>query len=360
MAALDDIARLPERPTMDTSMHLDTAEYEFLVSPLSSRPDVPTEPATGSVLVRLGGTSHPGKVRERNEDHYMVAHVRRTLNVLSHNLPRGEMPEFIGEDGYAMVVADGMGGMNAGEVASMLAISTGVKLADKSVKWGFKINEKEAKDLLMRLSAYFREIDRRLTRKSEADRKLFGMGTTMTLAYSVGVHLFLIHVGDSRAYLYRRGQLTQLTRDHTVAQALADAGHIKQEDVRRHPKRNTLTNYLGGHRGKIKADVRWLRLEHGDRIVLCSDGLSDMVEDPEIARSLAAHDDPDTAALDLVRLALENGGKDNVTVVVASYSVPDPRAVKPPEAETAEHLHQPALGSTAEFPFDTEEFTTLE
>ena len=166
-----------------------------------------------------------------------------------------------------MVVADGMGGMNAGDVASMLAISTGVKLADKSVKWGFKINEKEAKDLLDRLSAYFREIDRRITRKSESDRKLFGMGTTLTLAYSVGSHLFLIHVGDSRAYLYRRGHLQQLTRDHTVAQALADAGHIKQEDVRKHPKRNTLTNYLGGHRGKIKADVRWLRLEDGDRIL---------------------------------------------------------------------------------------------
>ena len=78
------------------------------------------------------------------------------------------MPEFVGEDAYAMVVADGMGGMNAGDVASMLAISTGVKLADKSVKWGFKINEKEAKDLLARLSAYFREIDRRITRKSES------------------------------------------------------------------------------------------------------------------------------------------------------------------------------------------------
>ena len=215
----------------------------------------------------------------------MVARVRRTLNVLSHNLPKDEMPELIGEDAYAMVVADGMGGMNAGDVASMLAISTGVKLADKSVKWGFKINEKEARDLLDRMSAYFREIDRRITRKSETDRRLFGMGTTLTLAYSVGVHLFLIHVGDSRAYLFRRGQLQQLTRDHTVAQALADAGQIKQEDVRKHSKRNTLTNYLGGHRGKIKADVRWLRLEDGDRVLLCSDGLSDMVEDPEIARS---------------------------------------------------------------------------
>jgi protein phosphatase len=342
---------------MGTTLHLDTAEYEFLVSPLTSAPELPTEPATGAVAVRLGATSHPGKVRERNEDHYMVAHVRRTLNVLSHNLPKEEMPGFVGEDAYAMVVADGMGGMNAGEVASMLAISTGVKLADKSVKWGFKINEREAKDLLDRLCAYFREIDRRITRKSEANRKLFGMGTTLTMAYSVGVHLFLIHVGDSRAYLFRRGQLQQLTRDHTVAQALADAGHIKQGDVRRHPKRNTLTNYLGGHRGKIKADVRWLRLEHGDRLLLCSDGLSDMVGDPEIARSLATRSDPGIAALELQRLALENGGKDNITVVVAAYSVPDPGAAEPSE-ETDEHVPPPGLESTSDFPVATDEFLT--
>jgi protein phosphatase len=342
---------------MDTPVRLDTAEYEFFVSPLTSGPDIPTEPATGSVAVRLGATSHPGKVRERNEDHYMVAHVRRTLHVLSHNLPKEEMPEYVGEDAYAIVVADGMGGMNAGEVASMLAISTGVKLADKSVKWGFKINEREAKDLLDRLCAYFREIDRRITRKSEANRKLFGMGTTLTMAYSVGVHLFLIHVGDSRAYLFRRGHLQQLTRDHTVAQALADAGHIKQEDVRKHPKRNTLTNYLGGHKGKIKADVRWLRLEHGDRLLLCSDGLSDMVGDPEIARSLAAHHDPGTAAIDLQQLALENGGKDNITVVVAAYSFPDLRALQPP-GETPEGVPRPALETTSEFPVDTEEFFT--
>lgn len=345
---------------MTIPMHLDTAEYEFLVSPLSSRPEVETDPPSSSVKVRLGGDSHPGKVRERNEDHFMVAHVRRTLHVLSHNLPRGEMPEYLGEDAYAMVVADGMGGMNAGDVASMLAISTGVKLADKSVKWGFKINEKEAKDLLERLSAYFREIDRRITRKSESDRKLFGMGTTMTLAYSVGAHLFLIHVGDSRAYLFRRGQLQQLTRDHTIAQALADAGHIRQDDIRKHPKRNTLTNYLGGHRGKIKADVRWLRLEDGDRLLLCSDGLTDMVDDVEIARSLDVHPDPDTVTLELIRLALEHGGKDNVTVVVASYSIPDPRAATLAPGETTEHRPPPGLESTMEYPLGTEELPTLE
>jgi protein phosphatase len=335
---------------MAMPLTLETAECEFLVSPLSSVQIVPREPDTTAIKVRIGAVSHPGHVRPRNEDHYMVAKVRRSLNVLAHNLPKEELPDSIGDDAYCMVVADGMGGMNAGDIASMLAISTGVKLVEKSVKWGFKINEKEARELVSRMSMYFREIDKRLTRKSEADRRLFGMGTTLTLAYSVGIHLFVIHVGDSRAYLYRNGQLQQLTRDHTVAQALADAGHINQEQVRSHLRRNTLTNYLGGHRGRVKADVRWLRLQDDDRLLLCSDGLTDLVDCPSIAKCMAAQKDVDRCALTLNQLALDRGGKDNITVVVANYTIPENPVVKPPLAETGEYIPPPPIDSTLEFP----------
>ncbi|MGO9597871.1 MAG: PP2C family protein-serine/threonine phosphatase [Isosphaeraceae bacterium] len=309
---------------MASPLSLDTAEYEFLVSPLTSVQKLPVlrEPASQTCRMTFDAVSDVGRVRKRNEDHYMVAQVHRSLSVLDHNLPREEMAESTGEDAYAIVVADGMGGMNAGDVASMLAISTGVKLADKSVKWGFKINEKEARDLLTRLVAYFREIDSRITRKSESDRRLFGMGTTLTVAYSVGFHLFLVHVGDSRAYLYRKNQLQQLTRDHAVAQALADAGTISQADVRKHSRRHALTNYLGGHGGKVKADIRWLRLEDGDRILVCSDGLTDMVDDYAIAAYLEKNVDPAVAAGALTQAALEQGGTDNITVVVANYSIP--------------------------------------
>ncbi len=343
---------------MAMPLSLETAEYEFLVSPLKSA-EVPTEPASLYVTVRFGRCPTRAEFGTRNEDHYLVARVRRTFNVLAHNVPKDEMPGFLGEDAYAMVVADGMGGMNAGDVASMLAISTGVKLADKSVKWGFKINEKEARELLSRMSAYFREIDRRITRKSESDRRLFGMGTTMTLAYSVGIHLFIIHVGDSRAYLYRQGRLQQLTRDHTIAQALADAGEIKQQDVRKHMRRNTLTNYLGGHSGKVKADVRWLQLEHGDRVILCSDGLSDMVDDEHIAGCLSANSDPDVAAVELTQLALRNGGRDNVTVVVAEYAIPRPGETHPPLKETTDHPRPAGIETTADYPISTDDFPVI-
>jgi protein phosphatase len=220
----------------------------------------------------------------------------------------------------------------------MLAISTGVRLADKSVKWGFKINEREARDLLNRMSMYFQEIDLRLTRKSDADRRLFGMGTTLTLAYSVGAHLFLIHVGDSRAYLYRRGELIQLTHDHTVAQALADAGQIKPDEVRTHARRNTLTNYLGGHRGKVRADVRWSRLEDGDRLLLCSDGLTDMVDDAGVAAILARGESSQQAVDQLLEKALEAGGKDNITLIVAGYTIPpdEPLGAREAQAQPAQ------------------------
>ena len=104
-----------------------------------------------------------------------------------------------------MFVADGMGGMAAGEVASRLAITTALKLVNHSPKWGFKINKKEARELFDRVRHHVRAIDETITKSSEDDHRLFGMGTTLTVAYSVGVDLFIIHLGDSRAYLFRKG-----------------------------------------------------------------------------------------------------------------------------------------------------------
>src|SRR5262249_53933772 len=149
---------------------------------------------------------------------------------------------------------------------------------------------------------------------------------TLTAAYSLGVDLFIVHVGDSRAYLYRSGELRRLTKDHTLAQAMADAGYISPEEVPRHAKRKTLTNYLGGHHGKVKADLRWLRLANGDRLLLCTDGLFEMVDEPSIARILHERDQPRDAAQALLDEALERGAKDNVTVIVARYEVPSPNS----------------------------------
>jgi protein phosphatase len=233
--------------------------------------------------------------------------------------------------------------MAAGEVASRLAISTSLKLLHRSERWGFKINQREARELFERINRDLQEIDKTLTERSEADRRLLGMGTTLTVAYSMGIDLFLVHLGDSRAYLYRGGELRQMTKDHTVAQAMADAGYIAPEAVRHHIKRNALTNFLGGHHGKVKADFRWLRLADGDRLLLCSDGLTEMVDDASIAQILAQHDAPNEAARVLLDEALNHGGKDNVTVIVARYQI---SKVSPPGPQGISE-QAPRLESTA-------------
>jgi len=300
---------------------LETAEYEFVISPSAHDTDQLKPPST-TLRVEFGAVSDTGKVRPQNEDHFLISQVSRKHEVLLTNVPDKHLPDQVGDDAYSMIVADGMGGMAAGEVASRMAIATGLKLFHKSPKWGFKINKREARELVERVNGYLQEIDLVLTRRSEADYRCFGMGTTLTAAYSISVDLFVIHIGDSRAYLYRDDQLLQLTKDHTVAQAMADAGYISPDEIRHHTKRNVLTNFLGGHHGKVKADVRWLRLKNNDRLLLCSDGLTDMVDDKSIAKILRAHSRPADSAQKLLEEALDCGGRDNVTVIVARYEIP--------------------------------------
>jgi PPM family protein phosphatase len=307
--------------TMPLSLEMETTEYELAISPSAVDSDR-FKPPTSDVGFDFAAVSDPGKVRVRNEDHYLVSKVSRNHEVLSTNVTDNHLPTHYGDGGYSMFVADGMGGMAAGEVASRLAITTALKLVNHSPKWGFKINKKEARELFERVRHHVKSIDETLTKSSEADHRLFGMGTTLTVAYSVGVDLFIVHLGDSRAYLFRQGRLQLLTKDHTVAQAMADAGYIAPEEVRHHRKRHVLTNFLGGHHGKVKGDVRWLRLADGDRLLLCSDGLTDLVDDPAITEILVHHEKPHEAAQTLLDEALLRGGTDNVTVIVASYQIP--------------------------------------
>ncbi len=306
---------------MALSADMETTDYEISISP-SAFETGRFKPPTSDIGFEFAAVSDPGKVRVKNEDHYLISKVSRKHEVLSTNITDSHLPLQYEDDGYTMFIADGMGGMAAGEVASRLAITTALKLVNHSPKWGFQINKKEARDLFERVRDHVKAIDETITKKSEADHRLFGMGTTLTVAYSAGVDLFIIHLGDSRAYLFRNGRLQLLTKDHTVAQAMADAGYIAPEEVRHHRKRHVLTNFLGGHSGKVKGDVRWLRLADGDRLLLCSDGLSDMVDDAGIREVLLHHAQPKEAAQTLLEEALLRGGTDNVTVIVAAYQIP--------------------------------------
>jgi protein phosphatase len=145
------------------------------------------------------------------------------------------------------------------------------------------------------------------------------MGSTLTCARNCGRDLFIVHVGDSRAYLLRANHLERLTKDHTYAQMLVDAGQLAPDDVARSGLRHILTNALGGTAEQVHVDVDLLRLEDGDRLMLCSDGLTDCVDDETIAATLAGGPQANDVCQRLVQLALDGGGRDNVTVIVASF-----------------------------------------
>ena len=304
----------------------DTVKQLLLVAPSTAE-----APRAWSSLVGidLGALTDPGKVRPNNEDHFLAARLGRSLLTLKTNLPAGAVPDQFDEVGYVLIVADGVGGSSAGEVASSLAIAAGINLTLRAPKWNMVMSPEEVREHLDKMPYRFRQIDQILTERARTDAALAGMSTTFTGTYSIGADLFLYHVGDSRAYLFRDGRLLQLTRDHTTAQALADAGWIAPEQVATHGLRHVLTRALGGRGGDVEVEVQHSRLADGDRLLLCTDGLTEMVPDARIAEVLGRLPSSQDACRALVDLALEAGGKDNVTVVLARYAFPEPPAPDP-------------------------------
>jgi protein phosphatase len=308
---------------MNASHHLDTDEYRISTTPSEVRSPGGTSSA---VQVDLAALSHAGLVRPNNEDHFLVVRLHRALQTLLTNLPEGLLPLRAEEVGYGLVVADGMGGRAAGEVASQLAIRTLVDLALATPDWVLKKGTPEIERVLQRMAERYRRVDEALSEEALADASLSGMGTTMTLACSIGSDLVLAHVGDSRAYLMRSGELHLLTRDHTLVQELVDRGVVRPEDASTHPFRHVLTRYLGGGKGDVVTEeVQRISLADADQLLLCTDGLTDMVDAKAIGAVLRSAASSKDACQALVDLALQEGGKDNVTVVLARYRfAPEP------------------------------------
>jgi protein phosphatase len=273
--------------------------------------------------VDLAGLSDPGKVRPTNEDHFLVARFDRNMQTLLTNLPPGSIPDHCGETAYGMIVADGMGGHSAGEVASRSAVRVLIDLVLQTPDWILRFDEHTLGEVRKRMEQRFQQMQEALIGQAQNDPALAGMGTTMTLACSLGADLLLVHAGDSRAYLFRHDWLYRLTCDHTVAQSLADVGAIGAEEVATHPLRHVLTNVLGGRDRLVRVEWRNLRLVDRDQILLCTDGLTDRVPESAIRDVLRSAGSAAGACKALVDLALEAGGKDNVTVVLGRYHIPE-------------------------------------
>jgi protein phosphatase len=244
-----------------------------------------------------------------------------------------------------LVVADGMGGHAYGEVASSTAISILADL-DKSLPWppqepspepspeaeseADSSSDSEAKpedpDLLEALGEAIKDIGDRLTNLAQQDSDLATMGTTVTaFLWDGGMQLAIAHIGDSRAYLLRDDQFGQLTRDHTLVQSLVDEGKLTPEQAAVHPRRSVLMRALQSG-GASDPDLYYWQAQPGDRYLLCSDGLSDVIPDELIGQVLASIPDPDDAATTFIDLAKQGGGPDNITCVIADLvtSTADP------------------------------------
>lgn len=287
-----------------------------------------TEPIVFSKDVRTDvfALTDQGRVRDSNEDSFAVFRMGRFLERISSNVPEAELPSRSEESGHLMIVADGLGGHEAGDVASKTALITAFQLIQRSPRWALRLDdpttrEKEIRDMLVRARGYLRQVHAELRQQAAIDSRLKGMGTTFTGAYAIGTDLFVLHVGDSKAYLLRSGGLHKITHDHTVAQEYADQGMIAQEDVDKHRMHHVLTRAIGGPDEDLEGDMHHMTIRDGDRLLLCSDGLTDMAKEDDISEVLARHPGSEEACRALVALALERGGRDNVTAIVARFHV---------------------------------------
>ncbi|MCU1364950.1 MAG: putative serine/threonine protein phosphatase [Ilumatobacteraceae bacterium] len=266
--------------------------------------------------LRWGATTNPGRVRSENEDTFVA-------------------------EPMVFAVADGMGGHQAGEVASALAASIiRDRLANGSVNEDYAV-------------AVVNEVNAAIHGAARVDATKSGMGTTLTALAVLNAQgdqpeqLVLLNVGDSRTYRFRLGRLQRVTVDHSYVQELVATGHITMEEARTHPRRNIVTRALGIE-PNVRTDMWTLPIVRGDRFVLCSDGLVDEVPDEEILDLVASIEDPQTLSQQLVDLANRHGGRDNVTVVVLDVlegaEPPDPTGemqVDPSWATTGGPLWEP-------------------
>lgn len=247
----------------------------------ADQPELGADP----IAIEVAGDTHVGQARPANEDAILV----------------GET---------VFVVADGMGGAAGGHIASSTTVESFQALD------GARFGDAEEAEEAMRRAIL--DANRAVRENAEQDPRLEGMGTTVTAVMLNGSDLYVGHVGDSRAYLWRDGQLRQLTHDHSLVQQLVDLGRLTEEEAEDHPQAAIITRAVGLSR-EVDVDVDTLEPQSGDRLLLCSDGLTRVVGEEEIGQHLAALRDPAEVTRSLIDLANERGGPDNISVVILVF-----------------------------------------
>ncbi len=282
-------------------------------------------PPSATVQVTFGAQSRRGRSRLINEDHFIVMRLGRQQETVFTSLPRELIDDRFEEFGYAMVVADGLGVTGAGETASRLALLTLLHLVRHFCRWNLRIDAKVAREIMDRAEMFWRHVDSRIVNESRTGL-LPGLQTTMTGTFGAGRDLFFAHVGHSRAYLYRDSQLLRLTRDHTIGQhgaSTVPVAPLIDVNATARDLRHVLTNTIGmrGAEGPV-IDLERFELLDRDIVLVCTNGLTDAVEEEAIGRVLASNQSPDDQCRSLVERAVATGGSDDATALVAHYRIP--------------------------------------
>ncbi len=245
--------------------------------------------------VTVFGNSDAGHIRELNEDSFVIC-----------GFENGEAQGFC-------ILADGMGGHNAGEVASSMATKIiSNELAQSDLHGG-------ENEIVSQITASLDYANNEIYRKSISSRETSGMGTTAVVVYINGSTAYIANIGDSRAYLIDREEMRQITVDHSIVQNLLDSGSITPQEARNHPEKNIITKALGTEPCE-DYDIFEFPLRQGDKILLCSDGLTDMLEDSRIIDIIRSNESDEAAVNSLIAAANEDGGKDNITAILISFN----------------------------------------
>ena len=275
--------------------------------------------------------------RPKNEDQFLIADLNKSLRLHQSSLSINDYETLFGRSqGQLFLVADGMGGHAAGERASHLAVETVTANVLNTMPWFFRLDSDRDDDLREELAEGLLRCQAAMRAAANREPQHEGMGTTLTMPYLICPRLSAVHVGDSRCYIHREGDLKQITKDHTFAQQIQDSRALDSEEIddRWH---NTLWNYIGGDSDELKPEVSKAQLRLGDTVLLCTDGLTKHVSDEAICAFLGEDLPANDVSVRLVNAAKEDGGSDNITVVVVRFLETQP-ATTLPDQQAAEQV----------------------
>jgi len=281
-------------------------------------------PLSATVRVEFGAQSSAGSLKRPNEDHYLIVRLGRSQETVASTVPEAEAPRRFSEYGYAMLVASGAGESGAGGIASRIAINTLVHLAVHYGRWNVRVDTRTAFEIIERLEWCYGQADETVRQKSHTNRFLRGMSTTLTAAYSAGDELFIVHAGDSRAYIFRAGQLQHLATEESARTDASSTTPPGPRLVSRSDRAlsSAISDTLGGA-GKLQISVGRYQLQDGDILMICTDPLMSSLGRERIADVLMERRRPDELCRMLVSAAAElKASPENVTMLLAHYRIP--------------------------------------